>query len=276
MADVHPQSSSSSLSHGQALQSVVEMSGSPVKIGGVGGLEKGSGDEFIFSDDEQKRFDSHTNLSSIFQSTMNKKKNIYSTAPVPLNTPWTFWVDRTQRGVGVEQFEANLKRIYTVYTVHRFWGVYYNIPKPSALHIRSSLHMMRDERKPIWEEPYNCLGGTFRFRCQKRDTDKVWKELLMAAIGEQLNEYVATNDEICGISVTVREREDTITIWNTNADEADRAKIFDCVRMLLPDTTFLSEFYKPHVAHHAFEKPKAGQGSASASSSSTTTSTQSH
>jgi len=196
----------------------------------------------------------------VYKVQVSRKKNIYSHEAVPLNTPWTFWVDRSERGVNVEQFEANLKRIYTVYTVQRFWAVYYNIPEPLSLHNRSSLHMMRDERKPVWEEAYNCKGGTFRLRCPKKDTDKVWRELLMAAIGEQLNEYVSENDEICGISVSVREREDLVLIWNTNASEAINARIFDCVHMLLPDTTFLSEFYKPHETHHAFEKTKKNGG----------------
>lgn len=30
--------------------------------------------------------------------------------------------------------------------------------------------MMRDDRKPVWEEAYNCQGGTFRLRVQKKDT----------------------------------------------------------------------------------------------------------
>lgn len=30
----------------------------------------------------------------LFKTTVSKKKNIYSTDPVPLNSPWTFWVDR--------------------------------------------------------------------------------------------------------------------------------------------------------------------------------------
>jgi len=198
----------------------------------------------------------HGDCSELFLKSIKKKTNIYSTYPVPLNTPWTFWVDRTQRGVGVEEFEANLKRIYTFYTVHIFWSVFCNIPLPSALHNRSSLHMTRDERKPIWEEKYNCKGGTFRMRVNKRDTDKVWKELLMAAVGEQLNEYVSDKDEVCGVSVSVRDREDIILIWNTNAAESQNARIFDCVRMLMPDTPFASQFYKPHETHHAFEKPK--------------------
>lgn len=103
---------------------------------------------------------------------------------------------RTERGVNLEQYDANLRRIYTVYTVQRFWAVYYNIPKPADLQVRSrwvsniyltrnsffmsfldnigffncSLHMMRDDRKPVWEEEYNCKGGTFRLRVHKKDS----------------------------------------------------------------------------------------------------------
>jgi len=191
---------------------------------------------------------------NLFEKTVNTKKNIYSTEPIPLNNPWTFWVDRTERGVNLEQYDANLRRIYTVYTVQRFWAVYYNIPKPSDLQPRSSLHMMRDDRKPVWEEEYNCKGGTFRLRLQKKDSNKVWKELLMAAIGEQLNEFVHEKDEICGVSISTREKEDVVLIWNTNAELAKESKILECLRLILPDTTFLSTFYKPHVTHHAFEK----------------------
>jgi hypothetical protein len=215
---------------------------------------------------EKDNDNSSGDCSELFLKSIKKKTNIYSTYPVPLNTPWTFWVDKTQRGVGVQEFEANLKRIYTFYTVHLFWTVYCNIPLPSALHNRCSLHLSRDERKPVWEEKYNCKGGTFRMRVHKRDTDKVWKELLMAAVGEQLNEYVSANDEVCGVSVSVREREDIILIWNTNAAEAQNARIFDCVRLLMPDTPFAAQFYKPHVTHHAFEKAQVKTTYPSASS----------
>jgi len=77
---------------------------------------------------------------------------------------------RTTRGLNVEEYEKSLRKIYTVFTVQRFWVVYYNIPKPGDLQPRSSLHMMRDDRKPVWEEEYNCKGGAYRIRVQKKDT----------------------------------------------------------------------------------------------------------
>ena len=73
----------------------------------------------------------------------------------------------------------------------------------------------------------------------------------MAAVGEQLNEYVSAQDEICGVSVSVRDREDLLLIWNKSASEAGAARVFDCVHLLLPDTVFLSEFYK-RKSNHSF------------------------
>jgi hypothetical protein len=66
----------------------------------------------------------------------------------------------------------------------------------------------------------------------------------MAAIGEQLNEYVSENDEICGISASLREKEDVLLIWNTNSESASKSRIFECVHKLNPDIVFLSTFYK--------------------------------
>jgi hypothetical protein len=66
----------------------------------------------------------------------------------------------------------------------------------------------------------------------------------MAAVGEQLTEFVHEQDEICGISVSTREKEDVLLIWNTNSELASESRILDCLRLILPDTDFLSTFYK--------------------------------
>lgn len=66
----------------------------------------------------------------------------------------------------------------------------------------------------------------------------------MAAVGEQLNEFVHEKDEICGVSISTREKEDCVLIWNTSAELAKESRILECLRLILPDTTFVSTFYK--------------------------------
>ncbi|XP_075229484.1 eukaryotic translation initiation factor 4E type 3-like [Lycorma delicatula] len=171
---------------------------------------------------------------------------------VPLQTPWTFWFDKSLPGVNAEQYEKNLKKIYTVKTVQGFWAVFNNIPGADELQPRYSYHLMKEERRPLWEDKVNQEGGTWRFKCLKRDTTRVWKELLLAAIGEQFVDCMAENDSVCGITVTARDKDDLIQVWNVIAELSDDSTIIDKISNLLPDVNFLAKFYKPHQTHHAY------------------------
>ena len=77
---------------------------------------------------------------------------------------------RTVRGVSAAEYEASLKKIYTFSTAEGFWSVYHNIPSVAEIQMRYSYHLMREERRPLWEEPYNRNGGTWKIKCSKQDT----------------------------------------------------------------------------------------------------------
>ncbi len=89
----------------------------------------------------------------------------------------------------------------------------------------------------------------------------VWRELLLAAVGEQFSDSLQTGDDISGVTASIRQyvvdelrssdkwltshfrNYDIIQIWNTRA-EGDVDKIRDKVVALLPNVTFLATFYK--------------------------------
>jgi len=142
------------------------------------------------------------------------------------------------------------------------------------------------------EDPANANGGVWVLRISKEDTTYVWGELAMAAIGEQFApvlvgytsshsstlEYLhddgwilietranvcarvcvcvgisSDEDDICGITISVRGADNIVYVWNRNAHGRKNA-ILDKIRALLPSATIRNAFYKPSQAHDAFGK----------------------
>ncbi len=178
---------------------------------------------------------------------------------VPLNTPWTFWLDRSVPGSTAAEVEANLQNIYKVSTVESFWAVYNNIPDVDKLAYRFSYHLMRNDVKPMWEDPCNASGGDWKFKIPKDQTGKAWKELLLATIGERFSDCISPEDEICGVSVSIRNMDvNILQVWNKKAalDEREIGRVVEMVKDILQDVEVKTHFYKSHQQHHAFEKKK--------------------
>ncbi|XP_059140846.1 eukaryotic translation initiation factor 4E type 3-like [Physella acuta] len=116
---------------------------------------------------------------------------------------------------------------------------------------------MRSQRRPVWEDEENSEGGSWTFKCKKQDTEDVWKQLLLAAIGEQLSDGVIEDDDIIGVSVSIRDRDDLVLIWNRFAHLRDQSTVVQKVQELLPHVAFSTVFYKAFSMHDAFEGKKA-------------------
>merc|ERR1712176_863600 len=147
-------------------------------------------------------------------STANSNNNNTTPLPVPqglrLETPWTLFVDKIpDSGASLEDYQENLRNIYTVQSVETFWQVFNNIPAPSCLSCRYSYHLMRGDgtRQPTWEDPLNANGGHWKLKCHKQYTNLVWQELLLAAVGEQFSTSTRYDDMVTGVSVSIRELE---------------------------------------------------------------------
>ncbi|KAL5513221.1 hypothetical protein ACEPAH_3619 [Sanghuangporus vaninii] len=137
-------------------------------------------------------------------------------------------------------------------------------------------------RRPVWEDPLNSQGGKWIIRLKKGVSDRLWEALVMAVIGDQFDECDPTNigalggtsigatdapswragvdgentnagsgngsttsgnePEICGCTISVRQHEDILTVWNKHGyDSRLNQRIRDTIKRVLdlPPNTVL-------------------------------------
>ncbi|PSR82613.1 hypothetical protein PHLCEN_2v6046 [Hermanssonia centrifuga] len=121
----------------------------------------------------------------------------------------------------------------------------------------SVVHPLRNTyvrvRRPVWEDPLNITGGKWIIRLRKGVADRLWEDLVLAIIGDQFADCEQDSGgnesgtrehsewpEICGCTISVRQNEDIISLWNkVDADPKVKEKINQTIRRVLnlPATT---------------------------------------
>jgi len=78
-------------------------------------------------------------------------------------------------------------------------------------------------------------------------------EVVLALIGEQFDEALADGDEICGFTVSIRQHDNIIRVWNTNAS-AHSTGLLDRLKAIIPKVEIRSPYYKANQEHTGFSK----------------------
>lgn len=171
-----------------------------------------------------------------------------------LENAWCFWHDKfIGPGLSVAEYEASLHRLCTFKTVQEFWKCFNNLPAVDKLRPKSSFHLMKEGISPLWEDPKNANGGFWVMRVRKEDTPHVWKELVLAVIGEQFEPAIISGDEISGLTVSIRQYDDIIRLWNT-CSNAKTPNLLVRIQELLPGIELKNPFYKANKEHDAFSQ----------------------
>jgi len=148
----------------------------------------------------------------------------------------------------VEHYATSLKQLGSVKTVQSFWSYFNNIPASSQLFPRMSYHLMKKGILPLWEDPNNIDGGHISVKIARKDTDRAWLILILAVIGEQFDSITNEEDDICGISVSIRRNESVISLWNSRVDNIDIPKL-QCHIFSLLDGIYIQE-----IAYHVHKQ----------------------
>jgi hypothetical protein len=129
----------------------------------------------------------------------------------PLVHNWVFWHDRQDRkrspsplstntavpeisapDSSIPKYEDRLVKLLDLTDVKHFWELYNNFDL-RAMHLRDSVHLFKKGVKPLWEDPRNARGGAWTFRVPKDQAPDFWKHVCLLAIGENLQEAVASD-----------------------------------------------------------------------------------
>ncbi|CAI5474244.1 unnamed protein product [Closterium sp. Yama58-4] len=129
--------------------------------------------------------------------------------------------------------------------VEGFWACYCRMVRPSALPAPTDVHVFKDGIRPLWEDVHNRRGGKWMVRLRKPLTNRMWEQLLMAVVGEQLEGA----EEVCGVVLSVRFGDDILSIWNRSAPHSlARDRLCESIRKHLGLPPSYTMEYKPHDA----------------------------
>lgn len=156
----------------------------------------------------------------------------------------TYWLWFSRKGAHrATDYSKSLRVVGRCASVQQWWSLYSHLKRPTALNLFRELSLFKQGIKPMWEDPANSKGGQWVIRLRKNQIDRSWENVCMAMLGEQF----LVGDEICGIVLTTKIGEGTLSVWNrTASDYFSTTRIRDTLRRILNIPLTVPMEYKIH------------------------------
>jgi hypothetical protein len=179
-----------------------------------------------------------------------------------LQNTWQLYLEHIHTDWSMEGLLKSLEDLGRFNTGEDFWNCYEKaLLKLTKLDKKESIHLFRvkpDSKSilPVWEDNENKNGGEWTFRVDivtKKDgrditgASKAWENLLCTIIGEQFDECLADGDEICGLTISAREKDFVFALWHKNASSSKKEDYSRKIKEVLAGVEPKTLFYKSHV-----------------------------
>ncbi|CRK16887.1 hypothetical protein BN1708_011877 [Verticillium longisporum] len=166
---------------------------------------------------------------------------------------------KDQQTADGEEYKSQLEQLGTqIESVQDFWKYNNNTPV-DQIRTRESIYLFKQGFKPVWEDRRNISGGSWTFRVPKAIGPDVWTRVQLLAIGEELQDVLDDDDQLCGVGLSVRFNAHLISVWHRDASKKKSVDaILRCVLDQLPAELRPkpdNSFYKRHQDHQGFKAP---------------------
>ena len=144
-----------------------------------------------------------------------------------LNSNWTLWAHLPH---DTDWSLSSYKKVHTFNTIEHLKAL--NELIPDKMIKNCMLFIMRDDTKPIWEDPVNRNGGCFSYKIFNKNVTCIWNILCYAITGECLSSNKQFVSSITGLTISPKKNFCIIKIWMSVSDYQDPDIIVDIPNLI--------------------------------------------
>lgn len=161
----------------------------------------------------------------------------------PLHRAWKLWYDSPS--TYQNNWELSLIPIATVRTVEDFFAMLHFMKPLHAVRTFAQFHFFQEGVKPMWEDSANKDGGKLWLNVEvdpKNESsdaakmmDSMWEDVLMAIVGEVLEDATSELNDIMGVVLAKRKNFNRLSVWIRDAKQSEAIdRVKKCLGNIIP------------------------------------------
>ena len=124
---------------------------------------------------------------------------------------WNVWYHHTKDNWTIDGY----KKIFKIDNGIDFWKLYNNWESLGGITSRH-FFLMKNDIKPVWEDPINMKGGCWSFKIIDSMAAELWEDLSVLIVSNEL----VQNTEALGLSITLKKNNTCVVkIWNDDSNK---------------------------------------------------------